>query len=184
MKKHSIAMAVTVGVLMVNIAMATAPNIALKGNFLYNWSTFEGYRTSSLGWGATIEKHQGYGQRSFQFMFDYIYRLDENSEPLPVFDDVLYFGIGARQYTPFNEPMNGPYIGITSGVGIPKEAGVFWDVNFLAGYQIIRGRIAVDLNVQLGMNVLSYRQFTQVGSLYYNYWGFGFRPGISIGFAI
>lgn len=184
MKSKGIWLAAIAGVLTMNTAMAVPSNLALKGNFLYNWSTLEGYRTRSIGWGGTLEKHQGYGQRSFIFTVDYLYRIDENSEPLPVFDNVWYFGIGGRQYAPFNDPMNGPYVGVTTGIGIPKDYGIFWDLNLMAGYQLIRGRIAIDLNVQLGTNTLSYRQDTPVGSLHYYFWGFGFRPGISIGFAI
>ena len=184
MRKPYMVLSIIGLILMMSLASADKPNLALKGNFLYNWSSFEGFRTSSIGWGGTLEKHQGYGQRSFLFIVDYIYRLDENSQPLTAFDDVWYFGIGSRQYAPFNDPMNGPYVGLTSGIGIPRDEGVFWDLNFLAGYQVIRGKVAVDLNVQLGMNILSYRQSTQIGSIHYYFWGFGFRPGISVGFAI
>ncbi|MCK4824192.1 hypothetical protein KA005_51045, partial [bacterium] len=133
------------------------------------------------GFGGTIERHIGYSKKSFFFTFDYLSRSDGTPRNLSTYDDILYFALGGKQYASYEQPLNGPYAGLSMGLGIPPDYGVFWDFDFLLGYQLIRGKLAIDLNVAIGYGVFNWRQERAGGSIHYWFDGFVLRPGLSFG---
>lgn len=183
MKKSVMALAIIAGLFAFTSASAQGPNLILKADGKYQFAGIEGYRTHCLGFGGTVEKLIGYSQKSFFFTVDYLYRSDSDG-PIPIYDDILYFALGGKQYASYETPMNGGYIGLMTGIGIPKDEGVFWDFDFLVGYQLIKGKIAVDLNAAIGFGVLSFWADYPGGTWRYYFDGFVFRPGLSIGFAL
>lgn len=174
---------IIVGMVFCSIASADNASLLLKANGIYEFASSAGYRTNSLGFGATVEKHIGYSQMSFLLTFDYLMRIDD-VDYVPVFDDVYYFSLGGRQYVSYGKPLTGPYAGLNMGVGIPRNRGVYWDVTFLLGYQVVSGRIAVDLNAGIGYGVLQWREDWPYGSVYLWYDGFVFKPSFSIGVSL
>jgi hypothetical protein len=180
MRKSILAVMIITGLLLLNTATAEKAPLVLKADGKYQFATFAGYRTHSTGFGATIEKHIGYSKKSFFFTFNYLTRSDD-VDYLPNYDQIYYFAAGAKQYASYEQALHGPYVGLNMGLGIPSEQGVFWDFDFLLGYQVMANKLAIDLNVAIGYGVYSFREDYLIGSV--DYWldGFVFRPGLSVG---
>lgn len=181
MKKQTAVAMIIAGVFMLNVVSAQTPNTALKVGGVHQFASFEGYRTHSWGFGASAEKLIGYSRKSVVFTFNYLTRSDDG--PISIYDNVYYFAIGGRQYASYEQPMHGPYLGFLFGVGIP-DGGTYWDFDFTLGYQLVKNKIVVDLNTAIGFCSFNYREDTIVGSFYYYFPGFVFRPGLSIGVAL
>jgi len=178
--KKSHALPIIVGIILCSIASADNADVILKANGVYQFASSAGYRTNCLGFGLAAEKHIGYSQKSVLLTFNYLIRIDD-VDYVEVLGDVYYFSLGGRQYFSYENPMTGPYGGITMGVGIPQERGVYWDVIFLLGYQVIRDKLAVDFNAGIGYGVLQWREERPYGDIYLWHDGFVFKPNISIG---
>lgn len=182
MKKHTVVLMIIAGLFAFTSASAQGPNLILKADGKYQFAGLEGYRTHCLGFGGTVEKLIGYSQKSFFFTVDYLYRSDTDG-PIPIYDDILYFALGGRQYASYETPMNGGYVGLLFGVGIPPEQGVYWDFDFTLGYQLLKNKVLVDVYTAIGFCSFNYREDYPLGSVYYYYPGFVFRPGIRFGLA-
>ena len=183
MRKQIIALLIIAGVLLFDSASAQKPTTVLKANGVYQFATFAGYRTHCLGFGGTIERHIGYSKKSFFFTYNYLDRSDGTPRYLPRYEGVHYFALGGKQYASYEQPLNGPYAGLSMGLGIPKDQGVFWDFDFLLGYQVIKSRLVLDLYTAIGFCSYSFREDYIVTSAYYLMPGFVFKPGFSIGIA-
>ena len=185
MKKKGIALMIIAGVFLFTSASAQTPSTALKVDGAYQFATFEGYRTHTYGFGASIEKSIGYSRKSVEFIFNYMMRTDgdDDTRLVPRYDDILYFALGGRQYASYETPMNGGYVGLLFGVGIPPEQGVYWDFDFTLGYQLLKNKVLVDVYTAIGFCSFNYREDYPLGSVYYYYPGFVFRPGIRFGLA-
>ncbi len=183
MRKQIIALLIVAVVLLFDSASAQKPTTVLKANGVYQFATFEGYRTHCLGFGGTIERHIGYSKKSFFFTYNYLDRADGTPRYLPRYDGVHYFALGGKQYASYEQPLNGAYVGLLFGLGIPKDQGVFWDFDFLFGYQVIKSRLVLDLYTAIGFCSYSFREDYIAYSVYYYMPGFVFKPGLSIGIA-
>ena len=169
----------TVCLFLSNALLAQEPRTALKGDFRYQFATSEGYRTHFLGGGITAERHFGRHNLTFGFTANYLKRTDEIVDTVLALDDVWYFSLSLRHY--YGAPLSGPYVGFVGGLGFPAEDGVYRDLCYQMGYQLLRGKLLFDINTQIGLAGYDTYEYTSDFKILYAFSGFVWKAGISAG---
>jgi hypothetical protein len=163
---------------------------SIRANWNYQFYSFSGRRTNSSAIGGILEKRINY-EATLGLSLNYLTRMEDaelQRNNLEAYNEVFYISPFVRKY--FHKALEGPYSAFSVGLGIPKERGTQWDAGGQLGYLIVGDKIAIDLMIQMGFG--SYRHYEDYynpnGKLQGNYfvvdYGFYFRPGISIGFAM
>lgn len=182
MKNFNIALVIIASVFLFNTALAQEPQLVLKANLASSFATSEGHRLHTIGPGAMIEKYFGFGNNSFFFTVHYMQRTDEVVEELSGLDDIWHYSLGFRHY--FEKRLSGLYGGISYALGWPSEPGVTNDLCCHVGYQLIKGKFAMDFNTQLGIGHFKSGARGSGADLFFHYSGIVFRTGLGIGIGL
>lgn len=169
---------------------ALVSDFSIRANYNYQFFSFDGRRTNSSAIGAVIEKSISY-ESSLGLMLNHVSRMenaDIQDKNLPQYNNIFHISPFVRKY--FEKSMSGPYTAFALGLGIPSESGVQWDLGGHVGYLLKKDKIAIDFLIQMGFGSFRYYEDTYnlngkfVGNYFYEDYGFFFRPGINIGFAL
>lgn len=179
MKKIGTILLLMTCLILANTALAQELRTALKGDFRYQFATSEGYRTHFLGGGVSAERHFSRYNITFGLTANYLKRIDEIVDTSLALDDVWYFSLAFRYY--YGRPLSGPYVGFVGGLGFPANEGVYRDLCYQMGYQLMPGKFLIDLNTQIGLAGYDTHDYTPDYTILYAFSGFVLKAGISVG---
>ena len=178
------------------LSMGLVTSVAVQGQFqeecvrvgvLYQDWGMDGIRTRSSGVSFSIE-FAGTSRTTWDFGIDLMNRRESQDElvgNVRAYDQVLRMAPGFRRY--LRSPLQGPYVGATTGVGVTKNNGMSVDMLGRFGYAYRKGGFTLDLNAQLGVGNYSfsneiYSNGTVVDVERFSLWGVLLRPGLTAGF--
>lgn len=179
MKKINTILLPVLCLVIANTTLAQEPQTALKGDFRYQFATSEGYTTHFLGGGISAERHFSRYNLTFGLTANYLKRIDEIVDTSLALDDVWYFSLNFRYY--YGQVLSGTYVGFAGGLGFPANEGVYRDLCYQMGYQLMRGKLIIDLNTQIGLAGYDTHDYTPDYTILYAFSGFVLKAGISAG---
>ena len=163
---------------------------SVRANWNYQFFSFSGQRTNSSAIGGLVEKRINY-ESTIGLMINHVSRMEDGDvqrRNLPSYQDLFHISPFIRKY--YHKALDGPYTSFSLGMGIPEDKGIQWDIGGHVGYLLQKDKIAIDFLIQMGFG--SFRHYEDrydlngfyLGNQYYIDYGFYFRPGINIGFAL